>query len=93
MSTDATAHRVPTYTENIVSPGGFMSRSWYRFFQALASPAIYPASTVANLPATTVAGDRSFVTDATSITFRATAVGGGTYNVPVFYDGKAWRVG
>ena len=51
--------------------------------------------TVANLPSPTVAGAgaRAFVTDATSTTFHAAAVGGGANSVPVFVDGSTWRVG
>jgi len=51
--------------------------------------------TVANLPSPTVAGSgaRAFVTDATSTTFHAAAVGGGANRVPVFVDGSTWRIG
>jgi hypothetical protein len=38
-------------------------------------------------------GARAFVTDATSVTFNATYVGGSTSNVPVFSDGSVWRIG
>ncbi len=51
--------------------------------------------TVANLPSAAVAGAgaRAFVTDATSTTFHALAVGGGANSVPVFVDGSQWRIG
>lgn len=51
--------------------------------------------TVANLPnpATAGSGARAFVSDATSTTFHAVAVGGGANLVPVFVDGAQWRIG
>ena len=53
------------------------------------------ANTVANLPAaaTVGAGARAFVTDATSTTFAATAVGGASNAVPVWTDGTTWKIG
>jgi hypothetical protein len=50
---------------------------------------------VGSLPAaaTAGAGSRAFVTDATSITFGATAVGGAANNMPVFSNGTAWLIG
>lgn len=53
------------------------------------------AVAVASLPAasTVGAGGRSFVTDATSSTFNALAVGGGSNAVPVFSDGTNWKIG
>ena len=59
---------------------------------------IIPASTnytVATLPsaATSGAGARTFVTDATGPTFGATVVGGGAVFVPVYSDGTNWKVG
>ena len=54
------------------------------------------ATTVAALPAPTGLGDtglRSFVTDATSVTFNAAAVGGGSFRMPVFCNGYAWFIG
>jgi hypothetical protein len=46
--------------------------------------------TVANLPNPVAvgAGARAFVSDATSTTFHAAAVGGGANQVPVFVDGN-----
>ena len=51
--------------------------------------------TVATLPsaATSGAGARTFVTDATIPTFGATVVGGGAVFVPVYSDGTNWKVG
>ncbi len=40
-----------------------------------------------------IEGDRRSVTDATSATFMATAVGGGSNHVPVFCNGTAWKIG
>lgn len=48
--------------------------------------------TVGTLP-TGAKGGRSFVSDANSTTFAASAAGGGSNNVPVYHDGSAWRVG
>ena len=52
-------------------------------------------TTVSLLPtaSTAGAGARAFVTDATSITFGATAVGGAANNMPVFSNGTAWLIG
>jgi len=50
---------------------------------------------VASLPsgANAFAGDRNFVNNALAPTFGSTVVGGGSVNVPVYYDGTNWRVG
>ena len=50
---------------------------------------------VASLPSavTAGAGARHFVSDATSATFLATAVGGGSNKVPVISDGTSWLIG
>lgn len=48
--------------------------------------------TVGTLPAG-IKGMRTFVSDATSATFGADPVGGGTTNVPVFFDGTNWLIG
>lgn len=54
-----------------------------------------PPVTVANLPnpVTAGAGALAFVSDATSQTFHAQPVGGGSNFVPVYSDGTIWRVG
>ena len=49
-------------------------------------------STVALLP-TGASGLRAIVTDATANTFGAAVVGGGSFTVPVFWDGTSWKVG
>jgi hypothetical protein len=51
--------------------------------------------TVSALPSasTAGAGARAFVTDATSTTFNATVVGGGSNNMPVFSNGTGWFIG
>lgn len=54
---------------------------------------ITPAVLAANLPANPVAGERAFVTDANSVVFLATVVGGGSNNVPVVYNGSEWVIG
>jgi len=50
-------------------------------------------TTVAKLPTSARASTRAFVTDATSSTFHAAPVGGGSTSVPVFFDGSAWLIG
>lgn len=47
---------------------------------------------VANLPAG-VTGMRAFVTNAVAGNFRDAVVGGGAFNVPVYFDSLVWRVG
>ena len=64
----------------------------------LNSSAIIPPTTiytVATLPsaATSGAGARSFVSDATATTFASTVAGGGANNVPVYSDGTNWKIG
>jgi hypothetical protein len=51
--------------------------------------------TVATLPsaATSGAGARTFVSDATGPTFGNVVVGGGAVKTPVYSDGTDWRVG
>ena len=51
--------------------------------------------TVATLPsaATSGAGARSFVSDASGPTFGATVAGSGAVTVPVYSDGTNWKVG
>lgn len=53
------------------------------------------ATIVASLPsaATSGAGARSFVTDATSTTFLSVVSGSGSNSVPVVSDGTNWRIG
>lgn len=52
------------------------------------------ALTYSTLPASPTAGQRAYITDATTSTFGATVtVGGGSNKVPVFYNGSAWIIG
>jgi hypothetical protein len=54
------------------------------------------ATTVSGLASTDsspVAGDRGFVTDATSCTFNSSVTGGGSTKCPVVYSGSAWVAG
>lgn len=53
---------------------------------------IYPPCVVNALPPA-ITGDRGFVTDATSTTFAAAPVGGGSHSVPVVYTGSGWIIG
>ena len=60
----------------------------------LTSKTITPiVTTVGSLPTAYGTGSRATVTDATSISFRAVAIGGGANTVPVFWDGSTWRIG
>jgi len=52
-----------------------------------------PVTTFAGLPLHPVAGQKGFITDSQVASFYSGAAGGGTYSVPVFYDGTNWRVG
>jgi hypothetical protein len=49
--------------------------------------------TVATLPASPVLGWTAMVTDANATTFASIVAGGGSNNVPVYYDGTNWRIG
>jgi hypothetical protein len=49
--------------------------------------------TVATLPASPVKGWVAMVTDANATTFASTVAGGGSNNVPVYYDGTNWKIG
>jgi len=49
--------------------------------------------TVATLPASPVKGWVAMVTDANATTFASIVAGGGSNNVPVYYDGTNWRIG
>jgi hypothetical protein len=63
----------------------------YSPVSAVAAPSV---TTAAGLPSASAnKGARAFVTDATSVTFHATAVGGGSNNVGVVSDGTIWYIG
>ena len=49
--------------------------------------------TVATLPTSPVKGWVAMVTDANATTFASTVAGGGSNNVPVYYDGTNWKIG
>jgi hypothetical protein len=49
--------------------------------------------TVATLPGSPVKGWTAMVTDANATTFASTVAGGGSNNVPVYYDGTNWKIG
>ena len=52
-----------------------------------------PACLVSELPASTQAGVRGYVTDATAPAFATAVTGGGTVGVTVYFDGSVWRCG
>jgi len=49
--------------------------------------------TVATLPGSPVKGWTAMVTDANATTFASIVAGGGSNNVPVYYDGTNWKIG
>jgi hypothetical protein len=49
--------------------------------------------TVATLPGSPVKGWVAMVTDANATTFASIVAGGGSNNVPVYYDGTNWKIG
>ena len=49
--------------------------------------------TFLTLPTSPQTGDTAFVTDSSVNTFYSNVAGGGSYVVPVFYDGSNWKVG
>lgn len=69
-----------------------MRRQEMNFNDAIRAQFI-PACNAADLPTNVVASVKGFVMDATSSTFNAAVVGGGTNKVPCFFDGTVWRVG
>lgn len=52
-----------------------------------------PACLVSELPASTQAGVRGYVTDATAPAFATAVTGGGAVGVTVYFDGTIWRCG
>lgn len=93
-------------TGNIISGGDiFLDNSrdmlWLYYDDGVSGWAVIAAPsstttgerTVAQLPAAGFPGRRSYVTDANSTTFLATAVGGGANKVPVIDNGSAWVIG
>jgi len=55
-------------------------------------PLIIPTYTVATLPSG-VQGMRAFVSDSNTSTFYSAVASGGSFMVPVYYTGFAWRIG
>lgn len=87
--------QIPSVSEPVGERAGAMSAVWFRFFDRVRSAAEPEPVTVDKLPDVTkvAIGTRRFVTDATSTTFYAIAVGGGSNNAPVFNSGSNWRIG
>lgn len=85
-------------TPNTISVGNStVNTSVHGGFLGSASVMTYP-SNVGNLPSGPADGLRAFVNDATlpiSNSAGANVVGGGSYHVPVYYDGgvSMWRIG
>jgi len=93
------------YPNDYISHNRSGSRQWKYFigglevFQVTADsinpliPLKLKTYTVATLPGSPVKGWTAMVTDATATTFASTVVGGGSNNVPVYYDGTNWKIG
>lgn len=86
------SNALPTFDQPLVE-GEHTSRVWYKFFSTINAVTVNAPSTVSTLPANPDQGDRGFVTDATSTTFLAQAVGGGVNAVPVTFNGSIWVIG
>jgi hypothetical protein len=74
-------------------------RDWYEYFRDLDTtvkapppPPTLSAQAFAALPATPSEGTIAYITDCTTVTWGATAAGGGTNKVLAWYRGGAWRV-
>jgi hypothetical protein len=74
-------------------PTPFPHSSQIRHGSGSVEDALGIPSNATNLPNPATLGQRSFVTDATLNTFGSLVVGGGTFKVPVYYDGTNWYVG
>jgi hypothetical protein len=93
------------YPNDYISHNRSGSRQWKYFigglevFQVTADsinplvPLKLKTYTVATLPASPVKGWVAMVTDANATTFASIVAGGGSNNVPVYYDGTNWRIG
>lgn len=78
----------------LLSSGELVS-SWIHGFNNFVDyPVIGSVTTVSGLETTRARkGMRAFVTDATVTTFASIVAGGGSNNVPVYFDGTDWRIG
>ena len=93
----------PEYDENYINQLNNVLRLYFNQIDNIAgqlstASGVIPALTVytvATLPsaATSGAGARSFVSDATATTFASTVAGGGANQVPVYSDGTNWKIG
>jgi hypothetical protein len=93
------------YPNDYISHNRSGSRQWKYFigglevFQVTADsinplvPLKLKTYTVATLPGSPVKGWVAMVTDANATTFASIVAGGGSNNVPVYYDGTNWRIG
>jgi hypothetical protein len=93
------------YPNDYISHNRSGSRQWKYFigglevFQVTADsinplvPLKLKTYTVATLPGSPVKGWVAMVTDANATTFASTVAGGGSNNVPVYYDGTNWKIG
>lgn len=81
--------------DSFVKVGELVTAGLGRIVNGVFQPAKVRGKLVAELsaPINSGQGQRDFVTDATSTTFLAAAVGGGANRVPVVFDGVAWVIG
>jgi Pectate lyase superfamily protein len=73
----------------------FRNTAYLSSFTGVVSELDIPNGLVSALPTADAKykGLRALVTDATSTTFNGTAVGTGSFTVPVWCDGAAWKIG
>jgi len=81
-----------TIDGNVIVTNNILWANGQPFVTGISNSQVY---TVSSLPSASSAGigARAFVTDATSSTFNAAAVGGGSNKMPVFSNGTAWYIG
>lgn len=99
------AANMPGAATPMVEPGtGNPSSAWFNLFLKLflrtGGPKGIPTTaattqvlTVTTLPTVSLTSARAFVNDALAPVFGVEVVQGGTSLVPVYFDGRRWRVG
>ena len=82
--------KLPRLAVNWPSQPEMLRRYWDQAMSALES--LYVPGPVSSLPPNPGVL-RRLVNDSTSTTFNDIVAGGGSFTVPVFYDGTNWRIG
>ena len=70
-----------------------LEQSFWFTFNGTYKSKVFTVATLPTAAGVNGAGQRSFVSDATAITFATAVVGGGANGVPVYSDGANWRIG